>query len=102
MLSFQVFLFKKALEEELDIIKWHPTNEQLEEMFNEIKKLSGNESITEVENIVHRIYKKPITRMICNGLNTSKASRYWQKFNPSQITLNKKDSEIRYGCSRYH
>ncbi|MFI0623581.1 hypothetical protein ACH32W_19085 [Escherichia coli] len=37
MLSFQVFLFKKALEEELDIIKWHPTNEQLEEMFNEIK-----------------------------------------------------------------
>ncbi|HGU8383312.1 TPA: S-(hydroxymethyl)glutathione dehydrogenase [Escherichia coli] len=74
MLSFQVFLFKKALEEELYIIKWHPTNEQLEEMFNEIKKLSGNESITEVENIVHRIYKKPITRMICNGLNTSKAS----------------------------
>lgn len=74
MLSFQVFIFKKALEEELNIVKWHPTNEQLEEMFNEISKLTGSEDISEVEHIVHSIYKKPISRMVFNGLNTSKAS----------------------------
>lgn len=74
MLPFQLYDFKSILEEELDIITWHPTDEQLEEMFNQISKLTGEESIFEVENIVQHIYKKPIIRMICNGLNTSKAS----------------------------
>ncbi|QYM91003.1 S-(hydroxymethyl)glutathione dehydrogenase [Dickeya zeae] len=74
MSSFNLVQFKKALEEELNIIKWEPTENELKEIFNEVLKLNNNDEIFEVEKIVSRIYKKNIVRISVSGLNTSKAS----------------------------
>ena len=79
--SFNLFLFKKAIEEELNIVEWNPNTEQLGEMRNEILKLNGDEDIFEVEKIVFSIYKEPIKQMIFNGLDTSKASSLLAKIN---------------------
>ncbi len=80
-LSFNFFLFKKAIEEELNIVEWHPTTEQLQRMKSELSKLNGSEDIFEVEKIVFSIYKEPIKQMFFNGLNTSKASSLLAKIN---------------------
>ncbi|MFB5744938.1 S-(hydroxymethyl)glutathione dehydrogenase [Cedecea sp. S5-13] len=78
-LSFNLFMFKKSIEETLNIIEWNPSNQQLEEMFNEIIKLNGSEDFSVVENIVLGTYGKPIKRMVFNGLDTSKASKLLAK-----------------------
>ncbi|WP_233962023.1 S-(hydroxymethyl)glutathione dehydrogenase [Pectobacterium versatile] len=74
MSSFNLVQFKKVLEEELNIIKWEPTENELKEIFNEILKLNNSDGVFEVEKIVSRVYKKNIIRISVNGLNTSKAS----------------------------
>ncbi|WP_246873338.1 hypothetical protein [Pantoea ananatis] len=48
-ISFNLFLFKKAIEEELNIVEWNPNTEQLGEMRDEILKLNGDEDIFAVE-----------------------------------------------------
>ncbi|WJV54885.1 S-(hydroxymethyl)glutathione dehydrogenase [Prodigiosinella aquatilis] len=80
-LSFNISLFKKAIEEELNIVEWHPTTEQLERMRSELLELNGSEYIFEVDKIISSIYGKPIKRMIFNGLDTSKASSLLAKIN---------------------
>lgn len=72
-------MIKKSIEETLNIIEWNPSSQQLEEMFNEIIKLNGDEDIFVVEEIVSKIYRDPIKRMVFNGLDTSKASKLLAK-----------------------
>lgn len=64
---------KKHLEGVLGIINWEPSHIQLEQIREELNKLSMGVSIQEVRKVVYGIYKDPIQVWVIKGLDTSRA-----------------------------
>lgn len=65
---------KRAIERDLNIISWKPTDIQILTIYYRVKDLPLDTDKHEIYKIVHDVYGNDITVMVCDGLDTSKTS----------------------------
>ncbi|MEN4527234.1 hypothetical protein ABEH08_23035 [Pantoea agglomerans] len=70
---------KYAIEATALIIKWDPTNEQIINIINDLKKTEDTLNLKTVRSVVGRHYKKPLRVWVLKGLNVLEADEILSK-----------------------
>lgn len=99
---------KYAIEATALIIEWDPTNEQIINIINDLKKTEDILNLKTVRSIVGRHYKKPLRVWVLKGMNVLEADEILSKLigafdenydvslvdeSPDEMTLQVKEKE---------
>ncbi|MDY4376398.1 hypothetical protein SOV92_14660 [Pectobacterium brasiliense] len=90
-MTSKIEIIRSAIEREMNIVEWQPTDEQILEMYNRIKNLPDDTDKQIIHSIVYDVYGKPIKVFSCSGLDTSKTSQALSQI--KQMLQDKSDKE---------